>query len=540
MGKYDNEAQTRKEGEGALNIVINSVEGLPEAETDMLRELIEVWQNKLERNDLKVSYYNSKNRLKDLGISIPPPLKDVETVVGWPAKAVDALAARSRFDGYTFPDGNDHGLTEIMQRNNFRKVYSKAVLDELITSCAFITVSAGGQGEPGAIVSAYTSLQASAIWDMRQKRIKCGLTVVDIEKKEPYGEPEPVWVNLYTDDSVWEIKKTETGWTSRRNRHSMGRPMIEPLAYRSTLERPFGRSRISRAVMSITDSAVRCALRSEVAAEFNTAPQKYILGADADVFGDKSRWEAYIGNWLLLTRDEEGEMPSVGQLSQGSMQQHIDYMRSLAARFSGETAVPVSELGIIHDNPSSAEAIYAAKETLVIEAENLNEDNGEALKNIGMMAIALSQGKSMEELTDEERSIIPRFKNPARPSLVSQADAIVKAASVFPWLADSTVALEEFGFDEDQVMRLLADKTKAQAMAMMQAAAETGTQAKEPTMYEMSSIIKSYRSGKISRSNAITLFDQIGVDETRASEILADAADIADTIAGEVDDGDIA
>lgn len=29
------------------------------------------------------------------------------------------------------------------------------------------------------------------------------------------------------------------------------------------------------------------------------------------------------------------------------MQPHIDYMRSLAARFSGETNVPLSELGVV-------------------------------------------------------------------------------------------------------------------------------------------------------------------------------------------------
>lgn len=515
-----------------MNLEITSVDNLPEAETIMLLELIEVWSSKLNRNELKAKYYNSKNQLKDLGISIPPPLKDVETVVGWPAKAVDALATRSRFDGFTFSDGQDHGLKEILSQNNFKKVYSKAVLDELISSCAFLTVSKGGPGEPGAIISAYTAMQAAAVWDMRKKRIKYGLTIVDIEKKEPYGNAEPVWVNLYTDSAVWEIKKQDDGWIARENLHKMGRPMMEPLAYRSTIERPFGRSRVSRAVMSITDSAVRCALRSEVAAEFITAPQKYVLGADEDVFGDKSKWEAYIGSWLLLTRDEEGELPSVGQLAQGTMQPHIDYMRSLAARFSGETAVPVSELGIIHDNPSSAEAIYAAKETLVIEAETLNEDNGEALKNIGMMAIALSQDKALAELTEEERSISPRWKNPARPSLVSQADAIVKVISALPWVAESSVALEEFGFNEDQIMRLDSDKKKAIAQSVLQSSMPGITESKEPTMYEMSSIIKSYRSGKISRSNAITLFAQIGVDEKRASEILADAQDVQETIDG--------
>lgn len=298
---------------------------------------------------------------------------------------------------------------------------------------------------------------------------------------------------------------------------------MEPLAYRSTLERPFGRSRITRAVMSITDSAVRCALRSEVAAEFYTAPQKYILGADADAFGDKSRWEAYIGNWLLLTRDEEGEMPQVGQLSQSTMQPHIDYMRSLATRFSGETSVPVSELGIVQDNPSSAEAIYAAKETLVIEAENLNEDNGEGIKNIGLMAIALSQDKGLNELTDEERAISPRFKNPARPSLVSQADAIVKVIASIPWVAESRVALEELGFNEDQILRLESDKAKAQGQMLLTDAAKTTGEFKGPTMYETQSILKAYRAGTISRANALTLFGQIGVGESEAEKYLSQA-----------------
>lgn len=520
-----------------MNLIIPYVDGLPDKETAALNELIDVWQAKKSRNQVRVNYYNAHNRLHDLGISIPPPLKNVETVVGWPAKAVDALAMRSRFDGFTFTAGEDFGLTEILQRNNFKKVYTKALLDELISSCAFLTVSRGGPGEPAAIISAYTSLQASAVWDMRKKRIKYGLTIVDIDKQGPLGEPEPIWVNLYTDDAVWEIKKDGYTWTSRKNPHKMGRPMMEPLAYRSTLERPFGRSRISRAVMSITDSAVRCALRSEVAAEFYTAPQKYILGAEDDVFGDASKWEAYIGNWLLLTRDEEGELPHIGQLSQSTMQPHIDYMRSLAARFSGETSVPVSELGIIHDNPSSAEAIYAAKETLVIEAENLNEDNGEGLKNIGMMAIALSQDKGLDDLTDEERSIRPRWKNPARPSLVSQADAMVKVISSIPWVADSQVALEELGFNEDQIIRLESDKQKAIAQSMLQQSmGEEGSTSRQPTMYETSSIIRAYRSGKISRRNAITLFGQIGVDEIKANEILADAQDVEEVI-GETNNG---
>lgn len=49
-------------------------------------------------------------------------------------------------------------------------------------------------------------------------------------------------------------------------------------------------------------------------------------------------------------------------------------------------------------------------------------------------------------------------------------------------------------------------------------------------MYEIASIIKSYKSGKVTRKNAITLFARIGVDKDEATAILEDADDSADTV----------
>ena len=95
--------------------------------------------------------------------------------------------------------------------------------------------------------------------------------------------------------------------------------------------------------------------------------------------------------------------------------------------------MPISELGVVSDNPSSAEAIYAAKEPLVIDAQNLNADNGEALVNV-----------------------------PAMPSIVSQADAITKMIGAMPWLGESDVALEEYGFTDDQIQRLRSDRARSQ------------------------------------------------------------------------------
>lgn len=160
--------------------------------------------------------------------------------------------------------------------------------------------------------------------------------------------------------------------------------------------------------------------------------------------------------------------------TQGSMQPHIDYMRSLASRFSGETNVPLSELGVVSDNPSSAEAIYAAKEALVVEAQNLNADNGEALAHVALMALAIKEGTTYAEQAARRLRICPKFRNPAMPSVVTQADAMLKDVQAVPWLAESDVLLEELGFSDDQIQRLRSDRDRATSRALV-AAATSGT-----------------------------------------------------------------
>lgn len=443
-----------------MTLQISYVEGLPQRETEILNELVHVLDEKEANNRERVIYYKSQNTLKDLGISIPDCLRNMRNSVGWASKAVDALAVRSRFDGFSFADGEPHGLDTIFTTNSFKSKYQQSVTSELINSCAFLTISKGGEGEPDVIVNAYSALNASAVWDFRRNRIKYGLVVADRVKDTISRDYKPSVINLYTDTDIFELVKQDNAWVAYPHPHEMGRPLMEALVYRPTIDRPFGRSRISKDVMEIIDCATRESVRTEIHSEFFTSPQRVILGVDPDdVFSNKSQSQAYMGSYLAMGLNEEGEVPQVSQFPQASMQPHLDYMRSLASRFSALTNVPISEMGVISDNPSSAEAIYAAKEALVIEAEDLNASNGEALKNIGKMALAILQNKPLSALTTEELSIMPRFKNPAMPSIVSQSDAMVKQASCATsenWFARTQIFWEELGYSEEQVARIMS------------------------------------------------------------------------------------
>ena len=419
---------------------------LPREWAGMLTDLLDLWAAKLTRNRLRMRYYCGKNVLKDFGISIPPQLLSVETVVGWPQKAVDTMAVRSRFDGFSASDPDTQDMLDrISAASRLRVKYRQAIQSTLIYSCSFATVAVGADGSPR--IDIHSAETAAARWDDALGRIAYGMTI------DAFSNGTPAVMSLYTDDAL--VVVGPAGWEAYP--YAMGRPTMEALVYRPTQAKPFGQSRITRAVMSITDSAVRESLRTEISAEFFTSPQKYLLGADPQAFENKTKWEAYIGNIFAVGRDRNGDLPQFGQLTQGTMQPHTDYMRALAARFSGETNVPISQLGVIHDQPASAEAIYAASEPLVIETEDFNDSARETLRNVALMALAAQEDVPLAELPPEMTDFVADFRNPAMPSVVSQTDAMVKIASVVPGFAGTSVFFEQIGFPEDMRRKAMSD-----------------------------------------------------------------------------------
>lgn len=416
---------------------------MPSVYSDMINDLLQLWSVKLVRNRLRYRYYNGKNVLKDFGISIPPSLLNVETVVGWPQKAVDSMAVRCRFDGFKSPDAEVQALLDdISTRSRLNVKFRQAVESTLIHSCCFAAVTSDESGKGR--IDFYSAEQASARWDDQAGRIAYGMVIDDFKDGSPSA------LTLHAQDVV--IKAWDTGagfWDWTYQPIAMGRPTMAALAYRPTFNKPFGQSRITRSVMSITDSAVREALRTEISAEFFTSPQKYLLGADRDAFEQTTKWEAYIGNIFAVGRDENGDLPQFGQLSQGSMQPHTDYYRSLAARFSGETNVPISTLGVIHDQPASAEAIYAANEPLIIECSDFNDGARDTMRVLALMALAADVDTPLDELDARYFDFTVNFANPAMPSIVSQTDAMVKIAATVPGFAGTDTFWEQIGFPED-------------------------------------------------------------------------------------------
>ena len=450
----------------SLCVAASRARGLRPEDSATVRELVRVWERTRGRNELRERYYLSHVPIRDLGIAIPPEVaRRLRTRVDWPRKAVLALANRSTFDGFTSDDAETEAeLGRISAANDLRALYRRNVVGELKHCCSFWTVTDAGGGSP--VVSAYPATAAAAVWDDSLKAIRAGIVVAE-SRPVPGGSARlPSVLLAFTATDVITLRRdpsTRLLWSASYQPHSMGRPLMEAMPWEPTLERPFGHSRITRTVMSITDDAIRQRARMEVAAESSALPQMWLLGTAARMINDGNRYDASIGALNEVTKDEDGDHPSVWQSTQLQMAPHIDYLRTLAQQFSSATNVPLSELGVTTDNPSSAEAIYAAKEALVIDAQNLNAQNGIALRNVALMALAVSRGGSFAEQRDSGVTVSVRWPDPAYPSVVAMADAMLKVAQTIPTAAGSEVVLERLGFNGDEILRLQRDMRAAQA-----------------------------------------------------------------------------
>ena len=456
-----------------LLIAPQNIIGLGAREQEILDKLLTVYQNATSKNEIKDRYYEGKIPLSEvnLGIALPNGMSGLEIGCAWGAKTVDVLASRSMFDGFVGENGEEvEELTRIVRNNNLLAEYPKACRDELKIGCSFATLSFDKKIR--CRIRFHSAKSAAAVWDGEKGRIAYGFAITDTA---PSNDDDTVWepsmLNLYTDDAIWVLKRDDQIWRAEKHSHKMGRPLMEPLIYNPTSSKPFGQSRIKEPIRRLIQGYVRTIANATIGLEFSTAPQKYLLGLTDDQY-DKvvnQKFKQYVGSILASTvNPETGEKPSFGQLPQGSIAPHVEMLRILSTQFSAATGLTVTDTGVVNDaNPTSSDAILAQSQTLVSMAEQLNERNGDSLRTIGMMALAIANDTTLEALTETQQSIVAHFKNPAMPSVAVTADAAIKIASARQEFAGTDTFLEMIGFDQADIRRIKAQEQRVRGMQVL-------------------------------------------------------------------------
>jgi len=430
-----------------------------DAEMSTVSQLLSVWSDRRTQNLKRSLYYDGEQAFKDLNLMLPPQLKNAKFYLGWATQAVRMPAMRSQFQGLRLPGSDDpYELGAILEANNFGMELGQGVVSAYKHGMSLVTVAKGAAGEAPVQIQTHSAESCAALWDRRNRRVSAALTISAIY------EDRPNEFIVYLPTVVLSCSRSAGGrWSAERVDNRIGRTLAVPLTYDPQLNKPFGRSRITGPVMSLTDMAVRGYVRMEGNAEFYSSPQLAIEGIDPDAFGEVSESKKFrlaMDRLIALTRDADGNSPSIKQLQQATMTPHSDMIRTVASAFSGETGIPLAALGILHDNPSSAEAMLTAERGMLIDVTNQNRVVlSTSVKDIARLSVMVRDG--LTEPPADAWRLSAKFADPEFRSTSANADAYVKLVGANPELANSSVLLETV-FDEDQVERFQDERRRNQ------------------------------------------------------------------------------
>ena len=434
------------------------------SEQDALDVLVARWRAKRARNNIRTAFYDMKNSERALmSNTVPDVVRRRSFVLGWSAIAVDKLNRRCNLEGFYDASGADLGglgLDELVRANRLTSELSQAGVASLIHGVSFLVTTQGEPGEPPVLWTSRSAEMATGVWDVRRRAISSFLS---IQETDEAGEPTTMVMYL---PNLNVIMTKRQGWSVERRAHTFGVP-VDPLRYRPRLGRPLGSSRISRAVMSIHQQALAAMIRADVNGEAYSLPRYVLLGATEEAFRNadgspKPTWQAaWDAVWAIGDDDgADGDLAraDVKQFQGQSPEPQNAHLRMLAQMFSGETGIPIGELGLIGDaNPTSADAFQESRDDLMAEAEQTMDGWSPDMASAVRRGLEMANGGALPAGLD----VRSRWRSPMHESRAAAADAGMKILDKVPWLGDTTVGLEVLGLSPDQIRRAQAERRRA-------------------------------------------------------------------------------
>ena len=458
---------------------VKTAEGLSDEAAWWANLLVDEYAKHAAHNSMLRDYYEGRVKVSDYGVGAE--IANDQTSC-WPSKAVDALADRITFKGFSKPVDMDEAqraaLDGIELANNLVNSYNRHLTPKLLYGCMAATVTRNRAGN--AVVRFHSADTFTAIPspDGRDGVVAAGLAVARVEFT-PWSttRPVPTVVNLHLPGNVVEVRQVDAGrWVAS---DGLTREM-EPSLYVFTHDgtgtlNTFGRTRITKFVRTLTDDAIRCMWHMQISGAYYSIPKLIMLNLLPEqydeVVGNKFRYQ--LDRVIATEVDGDGDSrTAIQQLSGNSPQPFVDELRALACQFSGATGVPLNSLGIVQDNPSSAEAIGASREDICLVAQRDIEEDRAVLRKVALAALSVQLNTTVERLLadhPELAGIYPRFDSPVLHTYGEVSNFVAQVSAVRDGFGTTDYAARLLGIPDEELDAVKSDETRAASAAMTQA-----------------------------------------------------------------------
>ncbi len=451
---------------------------MTDEEREVFYRLRQVIAQRRKRNRLRTRYFDGEEFLAKIPMSVPMSMRQLAIPVGWPRKAVDALASRLVPRSFTSRTSTSliSDLEIAWEMNSMDFAESQAITSALLHGCSFAFTSHGDPvaGEPEVLIAIRDATTATCELDPRTRAVTAAL---DLGKDTAYLHlPHAVLALEATAGGAWQVNDDESDY------HDVGRVFCAPYVHGASLQRPLGTSRITRPLMGLTDLGVRTFIRQEVSSDFYAAPRGLMIDVFEDQFdlrqdGNVTGWEHMIGAFAALSSqyDEETDQPVKPELKvlpQMSMQPFSDQFRLVAAAVAGETSVPVHYLGVVQDsNPTSAEAIYASEVDLVRAAKGQFASFNLGRRKLAQDVLHIIHGAEAVAGDSEVAGLSPRWEDPRTRSVSEQSQFVALQVQAGNMQPGTEATLEQLPLDPVDVRRIAAENRQGVSQKLLDALA---------------------------------------------------------------------
>jgi|GEM_PF-1490493 len=423
--------------------------------------------------ELCKSYFKGAQAIDNLKMAVPDEIAAVlRTLVGWPRLAVNPYVERLAFDGFRLPGETDinQDLQDVCTDNGLAAEQNLAYKDALTMGRGYWVGGSPDESGYSPKITVESPLNMGVLWDLNGISAKSAIQSYMVDNQcHSVVLMRGLTLEVAQDENlIWQLVN--------RDAHGFDFVPVVRMANDPETENRDGNSAITPELMSIVDGACRTLLGLEVARELYSAPRVAIIGAALESFQNadgtkRSQWDTYIHKLLGLERDEDGNLPTIQQLSSYDPATFTKLIEMYASQAAGIMAAQPQELGLYtQGNPVSADAYDGLDLTRNRRAELMQDYFATPLVRVMQMAMRFQNNGVLPE---QFRRIEVDWRSVRHLSLAQAADPLSKLIASNSIPPRSDVTLKAAGFTAVQRQQMQQDWNEADAQAALKQIADS-------------------------------------------------------------------
>ncbi len=371
-------------------------------------------------------------------------------VVNVPRLACSTLANRLALAGFLRDGALDPTLAAAWRQAGGDSVSDRVHLGALVDGRSYAIAWVDGSGS-----LSLTAESARSIAVERDPANGAVIRAVKVYSSPNYANgtlPATAYASVFEPDRITKWTGPSTGTTAgswvkiETLANPLGVVPVVEFLNRGRVDEPGGVSEIED-IAGLTDAISKLTQDAMVASELAALPRRVITGIQVPVDSAGQRLNPARGlsadNMLAITN----ENAKVASWPGADLRSYPDLIKALTTQLGAITGLPGHLLGLLGDQPASADALRASEQALVERAIARQRAFGPSWESVARLAVAITENVPPESVDIEAQWTSPETRSPA-----ADADSIAKLVGAGVPLA---LALQRHGWGAEEIARAI-------------------------------------------------------------------------------------